>query len=357
MLPGDPVSLILLGGEDEVVIRNMAFDRERFRDILQKAKAAPVELDLDRVPVRLKELAEDMEAHQKEVYFISDVQASDWRQSSASFLEALANLRNSADVFLVPVPGDSANLAVTDLDLVSGVLRRGTIARYQATVRNCGTDPVTDIKVQCRVEGVQIDSKTIPLVTAGGSETVSLFVPFHNAGPTRITAEITGDLLPTDNVRRVMAVVRDRVSVLCVDGTDGDAGRLVMAALLARSAGAQDEDYVVRSVPWLSLPAENLDDVDVIVLADVPEVTSEQIEQLSRYVRQGERPGLVRRGKRKSHSLERTLRERPQPATPSQTWAASRYEQHAGNRSAIGSRHAGPQRLSSPAFASRRPLQ
>ena len=162
MLPGDPVSLILLGGEDKVVIRNMAFDRERFRDILQKAKAAPVELDLDRVPVRLKELAEDMEAHQKEVYFISDVQASDWRQSSASFLEALANLRNSADVFLVPVPGDSANLAVTDLDLVSGVLRRGTIARYQATVRNCGTNPATDIEVQCRVEGVQIDSKTIP---------------------------------------------------------------------------------------------------------------------------------------------------------------------------------------------------
>ena len=289
--PGDPVSLILLGGEDEVVIRNMAFDRERFRDILQKAKAAPVGLDLDRVPKRLKELAEDMEAHQKEVYFITDVQSRDWRQSSARFQEALADLRNSAEVFLVPVPGDSANLAVTDLDLISGVLRKGTIARYQATVKNYGTDPVANVEVQCRVEGVQIDSKTIPLVTAGGSETVSLFVPFHNAGPTRITAEITGDLLPTDNVRRVMAVVRDRVSVLCVDGSDGDAGRLIMAALLARGDGAQDEDYVVRSVPWLSLPTQKLDDVDVIVLADVPVVTPEQVEQLSRHVRQGN--GLV----------------------------------------------------------------
>ena len=289
--PGDPVSLILLGGEDEVVIRNMAFDRERFRDILQKTKAAPVELDLDRVPKRLKELAEDMEAHQKEVYFITDVQARDWRQSSARFQEALADLRNRAEVFLVPVPGDSANLAVTDLDLVSGVLRKGTTARYQATVKNYGTDPVANVEVQCRVEGVQIDSKTIPLVTAGGSETVSLFVPFHNAGPTRITAEITGDLLPADNVRRVIAVVRDRVSVLCVDGSDGDAGRLVMAALLARGDGAQDEDYVVRSLPWLSLPSQKLDEVDVIVLADVPEITPEQVELLSRHVRKGN--GLV----------------------------------------------------------------
>ena len=288
---GDPVSLILLGGEDEVVIRNMAFDRERFRDIVQKVEAAPVELDLDRVPKRLKELAEDMEAHQKEVYFITDVQARDWRQSSARFLEALADLRNSAEVFVVPVAGAPANLAVTDLDLVSGVLRKGTIARYQATVKNCGTDPVTNVVVQCRVEGVQIDSKTIPLIAAGASETVSLFVPFHNAGATRITAEITGDLLDTDNVRRVIAVVRDRVSVLCVDGSDGDAGRLVMSALLARGDGAKDEDYVVRSVPWLSLPSQKLDDVDVIVLADVPEITPEQVEMLSRHVRNGN--GLV----------------------------------------------------------------
>jgi hypothetical protein len=289
--PGDPVSLILLGGEDEVIARHIAFDPDRFSALLQEAKAAPVGLDLDSVPKRLKELLEDMEAPQKEVYFITDVQARDWRQSSAKFQEALADLHNEAEVFLVPVTGSPANLAVTELDLVSGVLRKGATARYQAIVKNCGTEPVSNVEVQCRVEGVQIDRKTIPLIAAGSSETVSLFVPFHNAGPTRITAEITGDLLPTDNVRRIVAVVRDRVSVLCVDGSDGDAGRLIVAALLARGDGAQDEDYVVRSLPWLSLPSQPLDDVDVIVLADVPEITPEQVTQFSRHVREGN--GLI----------------------------------------------------------------
>ena len=288
---GDPVSLILLGGEDKVLIHNMAFDRERFAALLQEAKAMPAGLDLDRVPKRLKELVDDMEAPKKEVYFITDVQERDWRRTSSRFQEALADLRSDAEVFLVPVPGAPANLAVTELDLVSGVLRKGTTARYQATVKNCGTAPVANVSIQCRVEGVQIDSKTIPSIAAGASETVSLFVPFHNAGATRITAEISGDLLPTDNVRRVVAVVRDRVSVLCVDGSNGDAGRLIVSALLARSDGAQDEDYIVRSVPWLSLPTEPLEEVDVIVLADVPEITPQQVEQLSRYVREGN--GLV----------------------------------------------------------------
>ena len=288
---GDPVSVILLGGEDKVLIHNMAFDRDRFADLLQEAKAVPAGLDLDRVPKRLKELVDDMEAPKKEVYFITDVQERDWRRTSARFQEALADLRSDAEVFLVPVPGEPANLAVTELDLVSGVLRKGTTARYQATVKNCGTAPVANVEVQCRVEGVQIDRKTIPIIAAGASETVSLFVPFHNAGATRITAEISGDLLPTDNVRRVVAVVRDRVLVLCVDGSNGDAGRLIVSALLARSDGAQDEDYVVRSIPWLSLPTEPLEEVDVLILADVPEITEQQVEQLSNYVRQGN--GLV----------------------------------------------------------------
>ena len=289
--PGDPVSLILLGGEDEVLIRNMAYDRERFRARLQDAKIIPAGLNLDRAPKRLKELAADLEAPRKEVYFISDMQERDWRESSAKLQQAFEGLNKEAELYVVPVEGQSGNLAVTDFDLVSGVLRRGTTARYQATVKNFGTEPAINVQVQCRVEGVQIDTKVIPSISPGASETVSLFVPFHNAGPTRITAEIRGDQLPTDNVRRVVAVVRDRVSVLCVDGSEGNAGRLIVSALLARGDGGQEEDYIVRSVPWLSFPGENLSEVDVIVLADVPEITEMQVEQLSRYVREGN--GLV----------------------------------------------------------------
>jgi len=289
--PGDPVTLILLGGEDRVLAHNTAFDPGRWDAIVQQIKPTPAALEWDDVPKRLEELAASMDAPQKEIYIVTDVQARDWKNRSSRFREALADLGRSARVFLVAVPGEPGNLAVTDLDLVSGVLRKGTIARYQATVRNYGPEPVPNVEVRCRVDGAQIDSKTIPVIAAGGSETVSLFVPFHNAGPTPITAEITGDRLAADNVRRAVAVVRDRVSVLCVSGSSGDAGRLILAALMARGDGAKDEDYVVRSVPWLSFPAEDLGKVDVIVLADVPEITPEQARQLSRFVRQGN--GLV----------------------------------------------------------------
>lgn len=289
--PGDPVTLLLLGGNEQLVTHNMAFDRERWDALLQDIKATSASLEWDGVPKRLKELAEGMDAAEKEIYIVTDTQQRDWKNRSPEFHDALKNLKASANVFLVPVPGNASNLAVTDLALVSGALRKGSIARYQATVRNCGTEPVSNVDVRCRVEGTQIDSKKIPLIVPGASETVSLFVPFHNAGATRITAEVAGDQLESDNIRRTVAVVRDRVSVLCVDGSGGDAGRLISAALLARGDAASMEDYTVRSIPWLAFPAEDLSKADVIVLADVPEITDDQVTQLSRFVREGN--GLV----------------------------------------------------------------
>ena len=291
LLPGDPVSIILLGGEDEVIARNMAFDMERFEALLSEAKPSDSAMDLDRVPKRLKELLDDMDAPQKEAYFISDAQGSDWKRASSRFQTALSDLTKDARLFFVPVLGASSNLAVTDLKLVSGSLRKGSTARYQATVRNCGDEPASSIQVRCRVDGVQIDTKMIPLINPGSSETVSLFVSFYNSGATRVTAEISGDLLEIDNVRRIVAVVRDRVSVLCVDGSDGSSGRLLRSALLARGDGTEDEDYLVRSIPWISMPSEKLEDVDVLILADIPEITTEQAERFSRHVRQGK--GLI----------------------------------------------------------------
>ena len=291
MAPGDPITLTLMGGDDQVVLRNMAYDSQRFEDALAELGGGPCRVDLANEPKRIADLVADMEAPQKEVYVITDAQASDWKQPSSQLREAIAELGAQADVFVVPVSSDDSNLAVTDLELVSGVLRKGTTARYRATVRNCGSSPMTNIAVRCRVDGVEIDRKIIPAIPAGTSETVSLFVPFHNAGSTRITAEVSGDTLIADNVRRTVAVVRDRVSVLCVDGSSGDAGRLLVSALLARAGGMQGEDYTVRSVPWLSFPAEDLSKIDVVVLANVPEITEQQAVELENFVRAGN--GLV----------------------------------------------------------------
>ena len=148
MQKGDPCTLVLLNDGHQVVLRNIAFDLERFQQALDNLKPSSGSLDIGSIPKTLSQLVEDMEASHKEVYLITDGQSTDWNQPSRQLRDGLAELGSVAEVFLVSVAGSSANLAVTSLELVSGVLRKGTTARYRATVCNYGEEPVSNVIVQ-----------------------------------------------------------------------------------------------------------------------------------------------------------------------------------------------------------------
>jgi len=294
--PGDPVTLVLLGAEHRVVARNVAFDPDEFDEMLDSLEATDESLDIDSLPKRLKSLASEMKAPQKEIYIVTDMQEQDWKPRSDWLHDSLAELAKVASVFVVPVRGGSENLAITGLELVSGVLRKGTSARYRATVENCGTVVAQQVRVAGRVNNIIADTKVIPSIAPGTSESVSLFLPFRDPGPARIASEVEWeqDSLPADNVRRAVSVIRDRISVLCVEGSAGDGGApsgLISAALRARGNSKGQDDLEVHSVAWVDLPGQDLAKFDVVVLADVPDITAEQAGALDTYVRKGN--GLI----------------------------------------------------------------
>ena len=289
--PGDPVCLVLLAAEHRVVARNMAFDPARFAELLQNQQPASEPLNLASVPELLKSLADGMEAPQKEIHIVTDMQARDWKERPEWLNDALNDLTRAAVTIIVPVSGGSDNLAITDLELVSGVLRKDTIARYRATVRNCGPNPVSTVRVKGMADNVTVDTKTIPAIAPGASETVSLFVQFRNSGPIRISAELDPDPLLADNVRRTVAYIRDEVAVLNVQGSSGGSGALIAAALQARGDGAGEKNFDVQSVVWTDLPTRDLSKFDVVILDNVPDITPEQARAFEGYVRAGH--GLV----------------------------------------------------------------
>lgn len=290
--PGDPVSFVLLGAEPYVVARNMAFDPVLFGELLLLQNQRPESVNLDRVPQTLSDLVESLEAPQKEIYLVTDLQAGDWDDRPIWLDEALEALGEHASMTIVPVRGGADNLAITDLELVSGVLRRDTVARYRATVRNCGPTAATNVRVNGVADGNTVDTKTIPAIAPGTSETVSLFVHFRNSGAVRISAELEPDALLEDNVRRTVAVIRDEVSVLSVEGSsDSGSGSFITAALQARGGSGEGESFAVKSVPWIDLPAQDLSSFDVVILQNVPEITPEQARSFESYVRAGH--GLI----------------------------------------------------------------
>ena len=122
MAPGDPVTLVLLGGDQRVVLRNMAFDQARFDEALAGLKPGAGKLDLANEPKRIAGLVADMEAPNKEVYLITDAQAADWKQPSAQLRDSLAALGSKPRFSWCRCGERTPTLRSPNSRLVSGVL-------------------------------------------------------------------------------------------------------------------------------------------------------------------------------------------------------------------------------------------
>jgi len=294
VLPGDPVTLVMLGAEHKIILRNRSYNPDSFSRVMSALEATPEALDIDSIPRQLKELVNELDAPQKEIYIVSDIQKQDWERGADRLRYALADLSNSASLFMIPVTGDQNNLAITGFELVSGVLRKGTTARYSVTVHNHGRAPVQGVKVSGQINDITVDSKVIPGIAPGSARTISVFIPFQNPGPARIAAKISGDGLEIDNCRRTVAIIRNKVSVLCVESASQKASLFegfLASALKARDSGADEKDFTVKSIPWVALPTQDLDTFDVVILADVPTITEDQTTRFDAFVRKGN--GLI----------------------------------------------------------------
>ena len=289
--PGDPVTLVRWAHRPQVLLNNAGYDPERFAKALAGLKPAAERLNLEAALGALPALAKELKAVRREVYLVSDVQATDWRDLSGEAQTALRELGAAARVFVVGAGGSTENAAITTFELASGLMRQGTLARYLVSVHNFGLRPRSNVRVVCRVNGTPVEEKVLERIEPGQTAAASLYVPLNDKGIARLSAELEPDELDTDNVRRAVADVRDRIAVLCVDGSPspepfGGAADFVAAALCSgqRNAGGLQ---AVKTIPWIVLPSERLAQYDIVVLANLAEVTQELAQTLGEFVQRG----------------------------------------------------------------------
>jgi hypothetical protein len=197
-------------------------------------------------------------------------------------------------------PAKLANFAVTRFDFIPdpGASSRGV--RFDAEVANF-SDAAAKVELHLAIGDRVVVRGNLELQP--GDKKVKTF---HAALPlgTRATAasvSLSGDNLAIDNRRWVSATLRDQVRVLLVDG-DPRTVRLddevfyVEAAL--RPGDRDDSGTSVRVItaddlagietkPKAGGPAINIDDFDVVVLANVPALPAQRVTVLAQWLHRG----------------------------------------------------------------------
>ena len=291
--PGQPLTLVAIAGRPRVLLRNAGYDPQQVESILHDWRPFDECLDLENCLADLDPLIREIKAPQHEIYLVTDGQANVWGRISEKARSSLQSLSQAASVRLLPVDcAGEDNLAVDQLELASGMLRTGSLARFHARVHNYSRTALDAGELGLWMNDQLVDKRFVGQLAAEQTADVFFHVPLRQAGVMRLIARSGDDPLMADNSRYAVVNVRSSMRVLCVDGegaerAEGGGTKFIVTALAPRTAKGAGALPEVDRIPWLLFGRARVSEYDIVILADVPGVPAEMAEPLRKFVEQG----------------------------------------------------------------------
>ena len=299
MPAGSSVAVYLASDTAKPLLPEPTHDLNLARKVVREAQLSDRATEMFQPLETAVDTLKGRAAIQKEIYLITDGQNTGWSQLGdiQTLLTRAADSGKKENLqthlVLVGRKGER-NLGITDLSLASGLSPVNRPLRFEIAVANTGSTKVENIKVSVQVDDdATADSVVIPEVPAGQTRNASLFARLRTEGWHAVTAKIGQDQLPFDD-QRVLAVrgIKE-LSALLIDGDPGDEPREAETFFLRHAMTpvpfAEKADYFIK--PRVVTPADlsgiRFDDYEVVVVANVSEITIAQAQLLERFVRRG----------------------------------------------------------------------
>ncbi len=235
----------------------------------------------------------------RDLILISDFQRSDWENLSSETLRRLqaqlSDMPIRPSITLLAVGRKIANnLSVDSIVLSTQTPGVGQQLQIRATLRNHGQKTYSGLPVIFRADGAQLEATQITLPAR--STTQVLFThAFKRPGSHLVDVEaVVDDGLKTDNRMTASVPVIQHIKVLLVDGKPSavplESGTAFLAvALTPFTLGRTKLSDLIqtRTITVQELNQLALSESRVVVLANVPALSGEQVAQLMSYVRGG----------------------------------------------------------------------
>ena len=298
--PGDKISIVFLNEKsiddpNKIPLRAADYDPTKINSILDEAKksgASNHQSNLENSIPLLKEMSEEMKAGTKEIHIITDAQQSDWNGLSSEAKGILAGI--PASIYILPVNSENDdNRSITSLKYVSGPLNNSGVARFEATVKNFGTNDANSGNIEFYQDGNLVSRQTLGVIASGSSKVIPFLANYNKPGDLSITAKISKDNLSEDNSRNTVVNVRPSISVLCAtdsanEGLGNSTNSLFFLENALRLRSSDEEAGIqVTSVDSSDLTLETFNNYDVIILANVSSPSIEIANRLKTFTEKG----------------------------------------------------------------------
>jgi hypothetical protein len=295
--PGDSISVILMGDPPRVVIReptqNLAVVKKEIEELTLSHGGTDLAATFENVDLVL----EASSISQKEVVFLTDLQAASWRpkaEVSDRLKSLLARVEDRRVRWVVIDLGKTGgeNRAVTDLRPGSPFVSVGTNALIRTVLHNFGASPSEGVRARLTVDGRLGPEESFDLQP--GEDVPAVFpFQFSTPGDHLVEVSIDDDPLALDNRRYMVVPVRESLKVLLVDGHfksepyQAETDYLAQALSPTEESPGQPRPIRVEVIPESQLANRELADFDVVVLCNVNQFVPRDVTALDDFLNQG----------------------------------------------------------------------
>ncbi len=293
------IAAITTGGTPTPVFDSPIFDPQMMSNRLSRLPGGfGASVTVDSLEAGLATVS-GMAHARRHLMVIGDFQASDWETfasaSSARLREQIDAMPIRPALTLLSVGGEVVdNVSVDSLDFSRKTLGVGQDLQLRVNLRNHGPEAYPAARVLLRVDGKPESASQVALEPKAAAQ-VLFTCRFTTAGSHVVEVEAdVDDRLTTDNFCAASIPVLDRIEVLLVDGApsskplEGETDFLAVALTPYTFGRAKLTDLLeTRTIAAKEITEDTLADARVVVLANVPRVTDEQVKTLADYVHSG----------------------------------------------------------------------
>jgi hypothetical protein len=294
---GDAVSVILMGNPPKVVVGEPSYNLGEVRKEIEELSLSHGSTDLAATFKKVDEVLQASSIAQKEVVFLSDLQATSWRpraEAADTLKQLLARVEDRKVRWVVIDLGKSGgeNRAVTDLKLATPLVTVGMTAIIRTVLRNFGNARSEGARARLTVDGRLGPEESYDLQVG---EDVPAVFPFQFATPGDHLVEVAidDDPLALDNRRFLVVPVREALNVLLVDGHfksepyQAETDYLAQALAPTEESPGQPRPIRVEVVAESQLSHRELSAFDVVVLCNVAQFSQTEVTALDDFLKQG----------------------------------------------------------------------
>lgn len=302
--PGETAGLIDARGTVEAIIPSLTRDRSLIRESLDTLPKPSGSSRLNDGILRGLQMVNAGTNVSRHVVVVTDGQFHPWRDADEHLWLQLKELREQstvpADVWIVSTQKQQVrqnNDAVDRLQLSRELTVVNFPIRIRTRLKNSGAKSAFNRKVYLEVDGQRLADKTISVrVEPDGQATVEFEHRFRTPGSHVVAVSIDKDSLPGDDRSEAAIDITDALPILLLDGSASpDPARSeVFFAKSALSAVANPTPWIAtRSISSTRFSQANINNAQVIILANIPRLTDAQLDAIKEFVDGGGGLGIA----------------------------------------------------------------